>query len=276
MVRVMHLYMDDSGTRHPDRKPKYMPEHGRDWFSLGGVLIKQEDESIARAAHAEFMGRWQLDPDEIFLHSADIRGKTGPFTWLAGLPKAERCQFIEELYQLMAKPPFIGFACVIDRPGHNDRYREKYGKDRWMLCKTAFAVAVERAAKYARAHGYKLKVFVERGDAVVDRWMKGYYQELQTTGMPFSPNRMEKYKPLTADELRETLYDFKTKNKNSPIMQIADLYLWPISIGGYHNSNITYARLKQDGKLIDCLLQAEDIPFLGIKYSCFEKVIPQP
>jgi hypothetical protein len=44
MVRVMHLYMDDSGTRHPDRKPKYMPEHGRDWFSLGGVLIKQEDE----------------------------------------------------------------------------------------------------------------------------------------------------------------------------------------------------------------------------------------
>ena len=46
----MHFYMDDSGTRNPDRHPGRTPAHGYDWFALGGVLIKQEDEESARAA----------------------------------------------------------------------------------------------------------------------------------------------------------------------------------------------------------------------------------
>ncbi|HYD32102.1 MAG TPA: DUF3800 domain-containing protein [Azospirillaceae bacterium] len=276
MVQVMHLYVDDSGTRHPDRKPKHNPAHNRDWFSLGGVLIRQEDEAIARTAHAEFMGRWELDPDEVFLHSWDIRHMKGDFTWLAGRSEEERNRFIEDLYQLMARPPFTGFACVIDRPGYDARYLERYGRQRWMLCKTAFSVLLERAAKHARKEGYKLKVFVEKGDPDVDRTMKGYYADLRSNGMPFDGGGNQIYKPLTASEFNETLYEFRTKNKSSPIMQLADIYLWPMSMGGYHRSNITYARLKKDGKLIDCSLSDEAIPYLGIKYSCFEKVKIKP
>jgi hypothetical protein len=173
MVQVMHLYLDDSGTRNLNHAPRAVAAHGYDWFALGGVLIKQEDEHEARAHHLKFMESWNLDPDVVFLHSADIRNKTGEFTWLAGLIADERARFLEELYALMRDPPFIGFGCVIDRPGYDHRYRALYGRDQWSLCKTAFSVLVERAAKYARANGCKLKVFVERSDRIVDGWMKG-------------------------------------------------------------------------------------------------------
>lgn len=272
MVDVMHLYLDDSGTRHPDKMPGRVPAHGYDWFSLGGVLIKQEDEAAARQMHNDFMKEWNLNPEDVFLHSSDIRGKTGDFTWLGKLSRVEHTRFLNGLYQVMSEPPFLGFACVIDRPGYNHRYLEKYGRQRWALCKTAFAVVVERAAKYARDRGYKLKVFVERGDKKVDAWIKDYYKNLRENGMPFSAEGMEKYSPLTPDQLRDTLYEFRTKNKSSPIMQIADLYLWPMSIGGYHRSNITYQRLLNDGKLIDAHLADEEVPHLGVKYSCWNLV----
>jgi hypothetical protein len=276
MADVMHLYVDDSGTRNPDKAPGRMPAHGYDWFSLGGVLIRREDEDAARELHSDFMNRWNLDPDKIFLHSSDIRNKTEDFTWLAGLDKLEHARFLNDLYELMRKPPFIGFACVIDRPGYNERYLEKYGRQRWALCKTAFAVVVERAAKYAMEKGCKLKVFVERGDKTTDGVIKNYYKCLRQDGMPFNTTGMEKYAPLKKEELHSVLYDFNTKNKSSPIMQIADLYLWPMSIGGYHRSNKSYERLLNDGKLIDSQLNAEQLPHLGIKYSCWELVAVKP
>jgi hypothetical protein len=45
MVDVIHFYMDDSGTRHPDHDPGRRPAHGHDWFGLGGVLIEQKNEA---------------------------------------------------------------------------------------------------------------------------------------------------------------------------------------------------------------------------------------
>ncbi len=53
-------------------------------------------------------------------------------------------------------------------------------------------------------------------------------------------------------------------------MQLADLYLWPMAIGGYHSANRTYARLREDKKLIDCLLDEKAVPTEGIKYSCWD------
>ncbi|MFW8588883.1 hypothetical protein ACOJBM_40810 [Rhizobium beringeri] len=53
--------------------------------------------------------------------------------------------------------------------------------------------------------------------------------------------------------------------------QLADLYLWPICMGGYHASNRPYQRLTDDGKLIDCHIKEDERPMLGSKYSCFEK-----
>src|SRR5258707_9328338 len=93
MVQVMHLYLDDAGTRNLNHAPGAVAADGYDWFALGGVLIKQEDEHEARAHHLKFMESWNLDPDVVLLHSADIRNKTGEFTWLAGLIADERARF---------------------------------------------------------------------------------------------------------------------------------------------------------------------------------------
>lgn len=272
MPRVMHLYIDDSGTRNLDRVSGNAPAHGYDWFAMGGVLVRQEDEARAREQHARLMHDWRLDSETTYLHSAEIRGRCGQFSWLAALPPDEHSRFLEDLTRLLVEPPFLGFACVIDRPGYERRYRERYGRSHWSLCKTAFAVVVERAAKYAFQHGYKLKVFVERADRRVDGWIRGYYDHLREHGMPFDPGNMAQYQPMTAADLRATLYDFRTKAKSSPIMQVADLYLWPMAMGGYHRSNRPYSTLIANERLIDCLLSEAERPMLGIKYSCWDLV----
>ena len=182
MPKVIQFYIDDSGTRHPDRRRGQVPQHNRDWFGLGGVLIKQEEEAAARKAHAEFCESWNISAP---LHSSEIRGKHDAFAWLGRLQHEERQRFLEELYQLMAQLPLVGHACVIDRPGYNRRYLERYGQRRWSLCKTAFAVVVERAAKLARRQDYKLRVLVERCDRKADNKVKGYYDDLRRSGMPF-------------------------------------------------------------------------------------------
>lgn len=272
MPDVTHFYLDDSGTRNPDHDPGRRPAHGHDWFALGGVMIRQEDEQQARDAHAAFKESWRFDGP---LRSANIRSRSENFAWLGKLEQKEQERFYEELYQLMAKMPVIAHACVIDRPGYNSRYLELYGRQRWSLCKTAFSVAIERAAKLARHDGRKLKVFVEKGDKKTDKVVKDYYNDLRQNGMPFAAAKSAPYQPLNSNEFSETLYEFRTKQKTSPIMQMADLFLWPICIGGYDPNNRPYVRLKEDNKLIDCHLSQAEIPALGIKYSCWELVNKQ-
>ena len=172
----------------------------------------------------------------------------------------------------MRDAPVIGLACVIDRPGYNHRYKAQYAADRWSLCKTAFNIAVERAAKYALDVDHRLRVSPERCNKSEDRTLRGYYDELKTKGMPFARDNSEKYGPLTPEQFRQTLYEFKPKYKSSPMAQFADLYLWPLCMGGYHASNRVYAKLKQDGKLIDCVVNADATGTLGTKYSCFDLV----
>jgi hypothetical protein len=143
MPKIMNFYMDDSGTRHPDHDPGKRAQHGYDWFALGGVIIKSEDEPEARGLHQRFCEDWKI---QYPIHSVEVRGRTGNFRWLEGREEAERQMFYEGLYQMMKAAPVVGLACVIDRPGYNHRYSEKYGQDRWSLCKTAFVISVERAA----------------------------------------------------------------------------------------------------------------------------------
>lgn len=270
MPKTYCLYLDDSGTRNPD-KLTTLPAHGYDWFGLGGILIEEAVESNFKDAHRDFYARWELDRDRTFLHSSDIRAKKGAFAFL-GKDVQKQAAFLDDLYGLMARPELIGMGCVIDRPGYNSRYRETY-RQRWELSKTAFAIVVERAAKIALQNDAKLRVYVERGDRDVDKRMRAYYDTLKVAGMPFSQGTSGKYAPLSVDELNRTLYEFRTKSKSSPLMQMADLYLWPICIGGYDPSNRTYLRLISDGKLIDCQLDASDRAAMGIKYSCFENVV---
>lgn len=269
MVAAITLYLDDSGTRHPDHKPQ-LGKHNHDWFSLGGVLINDEDEDGARKQIDDFRSGWPQLQGAPF-HSVDIRHQTEKFRWLKGLSKDERDRFFSELDQLVAKLPVVGIACVIDRPGYNERYREKFGRERWSLCRTAFNVLLERSAKYALERGRVLRVMPEKCSKKDDNVLKGYYNDLKTLGHPFDTERAQKYSPLTPEELKPTLYEFKLKDKTSPMAQMADLFLWPMSIGGYDSKNRTYDWLMQNGRLIDCYC-GEQSAAKGVKYSCFELV----
>jgi hypothetical protein len=266
MPNVMSLYLDDSGTRNPDRK---LPEKFmfRDWFTLGGFIAKEENEGAIETAHSVFCGDWGITYP---LHSYDIRAQTKNFTWLKGLDEREYNRFMRELGAMLLSIPVIGHGCVVDRPGYNKRYREKYGRQTWMLCRTAFAVAVERAAKYSKDNKRKLRVYVEEGDKTADDMIRNYYNALRTEGMPFASDRMAKYAPLSNEDLAATLYDLKFKNKTSRLAQIADLYAYPIARGGYDSEFLPYVQMKQQKKIIDCLLKEDEIPHQGIKYSCFE------
>jgi hypothetical protein len=51
-----------------------------------------------------------------------------------------------------------GLACVVDRPGYDARYRDKYGRRLWHLCQTAFSIVVERAAKFALANLWPMAI----------------------------------------------------------------------------------------------------------------------
>lgn len=266
MPRVQ-FYLDDSGTRHPNRKPGKTAAHKHDWFALGGILVNEEDEPKARLLHKEFCEEWKIASP---LHSVEIRSRRGKFAWIEDLNQRERDAFYEALYQLLRKAPVIGLACVVDRPGYNARYSEMYGRQPWSLCKTAFVVAVERAAKHARKLGRSLRVMPERCNKVEDDLLAGYYKGLVANGMPFPGADATKYGALAPEDFRETLYEFRLKAKTSPMAQFADLFLWPLCMGGYDPNNRPYRRLIDDGKVIDCGLSDEERPLMGVKYSCFD------
>jgi hypothetical protein len=264
---VYNLYVDDSGTRHPDHDPGREPAHGHDWFGMGGVMVRESDETVVRQRHADLCAKWKLTYP---LHSAEIRACSENFCWLGELPKAERNTFLTEVTALLTSPELIAVACVIDRPGYNHRYREKYGRGRWSLCKTAFTVLVERALKFARERKHRLRVLVERADKKTDRMVEGYYDDLRANGHPFDANNSTKYVPLATEDFSQGLYEFKTKNKSSPIMQIADLALWPMCIGGYDPNNRSITLMRAAGILIDNKLDSAQLEERGIKYSCWD------
>jgi hypothetical protein len=165
---------------------------------------------------------------------------------------------------------------VIDRPGYNKRYTEKYGRDKWLLCKTAFAIVIERAAKYAMSTGRKLKVYVERCNKTDDQKIHEYYKSMRVAGLPFDAKTSQRYSPLASEQLKSVLYDFRLKFKTSPGMQLADLYLWPMCMGGYHKSNRPYVALREAGKLMDVVCGDKNAYEMSIKYSCFDFVKPRP
>jgi hypothetical protein len=107
MPKVMCLYLDDSGTRNPDRK---LPEKFmfRDWFALGGFITKEEDEGAIETAHAIFCAKWKITYP---LHSYDIRSETEDFTWLAALAEREHTKFMRDLSGMLLGVPVIGHAC---------------------------------------------------------------------------------------------------------------------------------------------------------------------
>jgi hypothetical protein len=268
MSRILNFYMDDSGTRTPDRRPLPYDPKVRDFFALGGILINEDEEAAARKLHSDFCLRWSISYP---LHSVEIRHSTGRFTWQRR-DAAERGKFMHGLTRMLLSLEALGIACVIDRPGYDARYREKYGRRQWYLCQTAFAIVVERAIKFARRKGRRLRVMPERSSKADDERLARYYHDLKANGPPFERTSSAGYEPLTSTEFAESLHEIRFKSKSSPMGQVADLFLWPMAIAGYDPSNRAYLALKNAERLIESRISAEDATISGSKYSCFDLV----
>jgi hypothetical protein len=260
------LYMDESGSRDPDRHPREKSDTP-DWFGIGGILVKATDKYGIEATMDAFRLRWPQMGDNP-LRSYDIRNKTKRFRWLSQLDEVTLKAFYEDLSAMIACLPIVVTGCVVHRPGYNKRYLDRYGPRRWKLCKTAFHIAVERAAKYAFHHGARMRVYVERSDKITEQQLKGYFDEMRNAGQPFNSDTSAKYQPMPAEQLRPTLFEFGVKTKGSQLMQLADLVLWPICRGRYSPDDRAYCLLQSSGQLLDTHCN-QDNGLMGIKYSCF-------
>jgi hypothetical protein len=80
---TLNFYMDDSGTRKPDRAPTAFDPKRPNHFALGGILILEDDEGQARAAHVALCERWCITYP---LHSVDMRSAAKEFRWLRRVP----------------------------------------------------------------------------------------------------------------------------------------------------------------------------------------------
>jgi hypothetical protein len=267
-MKEFNLYIDDSGTRHPDKRSAPAKMAG-DWFALGGILVASDEEERARDLHAEFCGRWKI---EYPLHSVEIRYRGKNFAWVGALDSAEQTRFFADLDQLMASLPVAAIACVIDRPGYNARYSEKYAGSKWSLCKTAFSILAERAVKIAIHSDARVRVYVEQSDKTSEGMIRSYYKDLRANGMPFANGGNSKYRPLTAADFQARLYDLKVKSKSSPMIQLADLFLYPICKAAYAPRYRPMELLRREGRLIEAVLPPEMVGNCGTKYSCFEQL----
>jgi hypothetical protein len=264
----LHLYIDDSGSRNPDYQQSETRRDEMNCFALGGILVKEEEVGALIAAHKAFCAEWKIVYP---LHSHAIRGGREKFGWLKKPENA--LEFLPALEELLLGLPIICIAAVLDRPGYVQRYAERYEDRLWLMCKTAFSILIERAAKHARREGRKLRVYFEQAGKAEDRALVEYTRSLKTTGMPFDQRGSAAYASLSANEFREIVRgEPRRRTKKVPMIQLADLVLYPIAKGGYDSRYRPYAKLVERGKLIDSLLSEGERPQLGVKYSCFERI----
>lgn len=264
----MTFYMDETGNRLPDRKSDKSRD-GRDWFAFGGILINQEDEVAAKnardAAAAELGVR-------VPFHITDMLAPAKGFRWLKRRRKSEQEAFWSRYRELLTSLPVVGFACVIDRPRYVARgYLEKHGNDRWLLCRSAFDIAVERAAKYARMRDKKLRVIFE-GDVGYNSIVEGYFERLKNEGLEFDEANSEKYKPLTQADFAATLTTIENRAKSNRLLQMADSYIYAIARSRYERRWWLYEALRDAQKISDFALDgdADLIREMGIKAYCFD------
>jgi hypothetical protein len=266
-MKRIHLYFDDSGVRRPDRNPEQTRRDEMDHFALGGILIHEEKIGALITAHHAFTAKWNVTAP---LHSTRIRGRRGAFAWLGKDANQEEA-FLGELEAMILALPITSIACVIDRPGYVARYAERYGQP-WLLCKTAFAILTERAAKYASRCGARLQIYFEESGQHEDRDIQSYARALENEGMPFDAASSSAYQGLRPDDFKAIIIGQPNRvTKNVPMMQVADLVLYPMVKGGYDRSYRPYARLMEAARIIDAELQSEERPNLGVKYGCFDR-----
>ncbi|TCD48633.1 DUF3800 domain-containing protein [Chlorobium sp. N1] len=260
------LCFDDSGSRNPDHTRGNIRRDSMDWFALGGVLVKGEDVRALNNTHNAFLDKWGIDYP---LHSTKIRGGYGKFGWLKDSP--DRDVFFSELNQHLMCLPVIGIACVVHRSGYVERYKQRYDDRILQMCRTAFCILTERAAKFSGMNGRRLEIHFEESGKREDRDIASYLRDLKRNGNPFNAATSNGCQPLAAtDYCRIISGDAKRVKKANPLAQVADLLLYPMAKGGFQMTYPPYCDLIAHGKLIDCHVSRSERPILGIKYSCFD------
>jgi hypothetical protein len=116
------------------------------------------------------------------------------------------------------------------------------------MCKTAYCILIERAAKFAQSRDRKLRVFLERAGKAEDNDLIAYARSLKKEGMPFDENNSAAYQSLRAEDFRKIVRgEPRGRTKATPMMQIADLVLCPMPKGGYDPSYRPYVALMETG-----------------------------
>lgn len=256
------LYLDECGSGKPNVKDKFP------FFSIGGILVRAEDEPLIEAKIKSFKTEWKI-PDEVSLHGSKIRSMKDEFTWLGNLKTDELIEFKTELAEMTADCPMLVHACVISRSGYCNRYLETYGKNTWEMRKSALTIVVERAAKYVHRLGGNLRVVYERGGKKEDSIIVSAYKTLIAAGHPFNQDNAAKYKPFSSEQFSKILIGIDGKTKSNLLLQLADLCLYPITKS---RDNTLYKLLLEKKKLIDSVLEPDELKELGIKYYCFDDV----
>jgi hypothetical protein len=259
------LYVDDSGSRSLDITPS-AEEVGPDAFALGGILVPSEQTALLADRVRDLKSSCGI---EHHLRSYEIRNKKNRFAWMA--KDAERAKRLYAgINALVTAMPAWATAVVIDRTGYGARYRGKHGKDRWELCKSAYDILIERAAKIASCDGRRLKVFVEMTGPREDNLIRQYHANLRTNGLEFAAPNSSKYRPLAAEDFaRLTMKNPQFTRKGNPLSDLADLVLFPLVMAKFKPEYGPYRHLCDTGKIIDARL-VDGPADCGVKYYCFD------
>lgn len=268
--RPFTLYLDETGNRHPDKKAD-ASRIGRDWFGFGGVLVRGEDNDKARSLVDDFSSKWRLRGPA---HLTDMRAEKKAFSWLERASGTQRSEFWRDWERVLCEAPVFGVGCIIDRPGYVARgYLNKH-PDRWLLCRSAFDITVERCSKIASHEERKLHVVFEQ-DAAINKIVTGYFDNLKSNGMGFNQENSKYYNPLGSDQFSSILGRIQHKPKENQILQIADSYIYSIARAGYDKKFWLYRSLKEAGKISDeCFAYVDGN--VGIKYYCFDHKTKKP
>lgn len=265
MTKTCTFYMDETGNRHHDKKAD-ASRINKDWFAFGGVIVRSEDAENMKQSVRDFGSRWRLRTPA---HITDMLAQKKGFAWLGTRSQEEVEKFWDDWRRVLCDSPAIGLGCVIDRPGYVKRgYLESYN-DKWLLCRSAFDIAVERAAKIARLEDRKLHIVFESDPAMNDK-VKSYFQNLKTNGLAFDGERSNRYAPLTKEQFAETLGRIDHKPKEHPILQIADSYIYAIARHKYEQRYWLWRHLRDRKRIADFAVPDGMSKTLGVKHYCFD------
>jgi hypothetical protein len=266
MLRPYTFYMDETGSRHPDKQSD-KSRLGRDWFGFGGVMVRGEDNDGVRDRVRHFSDRWKLSGPA---HITDMRSENKAFSWLGKIDQVTREQFWSDWHRVLCESPVIGIGCVIDRPGYRARgYLEKH-QSKWLLCRSAFDITIERAVKIAMMEGRKLHVVFEQ-DAGINSTISGYFQNLKNNGLEFDKENSKRYSPLASCCFSTTLGRIQHKPKSHELLQVADSYIYALARKGYDSKFPLYRHLRDAKRVAEFYLPQECLPHMSVKYYCFDK-----